>query len=65
VFYSVKVRVRPTDAIGGSTSRSWVITERTADTHVERIFDKLGFSARAQVAAWIAEHRLNLGDTKN
>jgi predicted ATPase/DNA-binding CsgD family transcriptional regulator len=31
-----------------------VIAKRTADGHVERILSKLGFSSRAQVAAWMA-----------
>jgi non-specific serine/threonine protein kinase len=31
-----------------------VISQRTVDGHVERILAKLGFSARAQVAAWVA-----------
>jgi DNA-binding CsgD family transcriptional regulator len=31
-----------------------VIAKRTADGHVERILAKLGFSSRAQVAAWVA-----------
>ena len=31
-----------------------VISERTADTHVERILGKLGFRRRAQIAAWTA-----------
>ena len=31
-----------------------VIALRTADNHVQHIFDKLGLSARAQVAAWVA-----------
>jgi non-specific serine/threonine protein kinase len=35
-----------------------VITERTAEGHVERIRGKLGFSSRAQVAAWVVERRL-------
>ena len=35
-----------------------VISLRTADTHVERILGKLGFTARAQVAAWAAERGL-------
>jgi predicted ATPase/class 3 adenylate cyclase len=30
------------------------IAERTAEGHVERIRDKLGFSSRAQVAAWVS-----------
>jgi pimeloyl-ACP methyl ester carboxylesterase/DNA-binding CsgD family transcriptional regulator len=29
-----------------------VITERTAESHVERIRDRLGFRSRAQIAAW-------------
>jgi non-specific serine/threonine protein kinase len=31
-----------------------IIAPRTADNHVQHIFDKLGLTARAQVAAWIA-----------
>jgi DNA-binding CsgD family transcriptional regulator len=31
-----------------------VIAVRTADNHLQHIFDKLGLSARAQVAAWVA-----------
>jgi DNA-binding CsgD family transcriptional regulator len=31
-----------------------VISKRTADGHVERILAKLGFTSRAQVAAWMA-----------
>ncbi|GAA1117372.1 LuxR family transcriptional regulator [Kribbella jejuensis] len=34
-----------------------VISQRTAETHVEHILGKLGFNSRAQVARWIAEHR--------
>jgi len=33
-----------------------VISQRTAETHVEHILSKLGFSSRAQVGRWIAEH---------
>ena len=29
-----------------------VISERTAQNHVQHILDKLGFANRAQVAAW-------------
>ncbi|WP_329410380.1 protein kinase domain-containing protein [Nocardia vinacea] len=32
-----------------------VISPRTADGHVEHILSKLGFTSRAQIAAWIAE----------
>ena len=29
-----------------------VLSVRTVDTHVQRILGKLGFSSRAQIAAW-------------
>lgn len=32
-----------------------VISERTAEGHVERVRNKLGFQSRAQIAAWVAE----------
>lgn len=32
-----------------------VISQRTAEAHVEHILTKLGFTSRAQVAAWVAE----------
>ena len=32
------------------------ISERTAESHVQRIRDKLGFQSRAQIARWAAEH---------
>jgi non-specific serine/threonine protein kinase len=35
-----------------------VVTERTAGTHLERIMNKLGVHARAQIAAWAVAHRL-------
>ena len=35
-----------------------VISERTADAHVAHILGKLGFSSRAQIAAWATEHGL-------
>jgi DNA-binding CsgD family transcriptional regulator len=35
-----------------------VISKRTADTHVTNILNRLGFSARAQVAVWAVEHGL-------
>lgn len=34
-----------------------VIAQRTAESHVEHILTKLGFTNRAQVAAWISQHR--------
>ncbi len=46
----------------GDTNRqiaaTLVISERTADAHVRNILNKLGFSARAQIAAWVAEQGL-------
>ncbi|MFQ6398700.1 response regulator transcription factor [Nocardia sp. KC 131] len=33
-----------------------VISHRTAEGHVEHILTKLGFTSRAQIAAWAAEH---------
>ncbi|AQA21129.1 bacterial regulatory, luxR family protein [Rhodococcus sp. MTM3W5.2] len=32
-----------------------VISKRTAEGHVERILAKLGFTSRAQVAAWMVD----------
>jgi predicted ATPase/DNA-binding CsgD family transcriptional regulator len=32
-----------------------VISQRTAETHVEHILTKLGFTSRVQIAAWIVE----------
>ena len=34
-----------------------VISPRTAEGHVARLLDKLGFTSRARVAAWVAEQR--------
>lgn len=34
-----------------------VISQRTAEGHVERILAKLGFHSRSQVAAWVGERR--------
>ena len=30
------------------------ISERTVETHVQHILDKLGFASRTQIAAWVA-----------
>src|SRR5713226_8556630 len=35
-----------------------VISERTADTHIQHILNKLGVSSRVQVTAWAVEHGL-------
>jgi len=34
-----------------------VITERSVESHVDRIRTRLGFRSRAQVAGWMAGHR--------
>jgi hypothetical protein len=39
---------------------SLVISERTADAHVQNILNKLGFNSRAQIAAWAAERGLRV-----
>ncbi|WP_040836798.1 protein kinase domain-containing protein [Nocardia brevicatena] len=38
-----------------------VISQRTAQGHVEHILSKLGFTSRAQIAAWVAEHAQHNG----
>jgi DNA-binding NarL/FixJ family response regulator len=42
---------------GGRTNKEiaaqLVISQRTAEGHVERILTKLGFTSRAEVAAWV------------
>jgi non-specific serine/threonine protein kinase len=35
-----------------------VVTERTAETHVQNILNKLGFTSRSRVAAWAVEQGL-------
>jgi DNA-binding NarL/FixJ family response regulator len=46
----------------GKTSREiadlLVVSERTAESHVNNILGKLGFTSRAQIAAWVVERRL-------
>jgi DNA-binding NarL/FixJ family response regulator len=37
-----------------SIAQALVISPRTVDGHVENILGKLGFSSRAQIAAWEA-----------
>ncbi|WP_182898027.1 LuxR C-terminal-related transcriptional regulator [Microbispora sp. H10830] len=39
-----------------------VISQRTAEGHIEHILDKLGFKSRAQVAAWVKERLSERGD---
>jgi DNA-binding NarL/FixJ family response regulator len=38
-----------------------VISVRTAETHVQHIMVKLGFTARSQIAAWAAAARAPRG----
>lgn len=39
-------------------AQTLVISQRTAETHVEHILNKLGFTNRAQIAAWVVDsHR--------
>jgi DNA-binding NarL/FixJ family response regulator len=33
------------------------ISERTVDSHVRSILNKLGFNSRSQIAAWIGSSR--------
>jgi DNA-binding CsgD family transcriptional regulator/tetratricopeptide (TPR) repeat protein len=40
-----------------------VISQRTAETHVEHILTKLGFTSRAQIAAWVAEEEARSGSS--
>ncbi|MFB8281000.1 ATP-binding protein [Nocardia colli] len=39
-------------------AKTLVIAQRTAETHVERILTKLGFTSRVQVAVWMHRHNL-------
>jgi non-specific serine/threonine protein kinase len=51
----------------GQTNRqiatTLIISERTADAHVQNILNKLGFNARAQIASWATERGLNADQT--
>jgi predicted ATPase/DNA-binding CsgD family transcriptional regulator len=40
-----------------------VISQRTAETHVEHILTKLGFTSRSQIAAWVAEDEARSGSS--
>jgi len=39
-------------------ARTLVISERTIESHVDHILNKLSFRSRAQIAAWVVEQRL-------
>jgi non-specific serine/threonine protein kinase len=41
-----------------------VISQRTAETHVEHILTKLGFTSRAQIAAWVVEEEARSGSRR-
>jgi DNA-binding CsgD family transcriptional regulator/Flp pilus assembly protein TadD len=41
-------------------AEAFIISERTVETHLGRIYAKLGFSTRAQLAAWVVEKGLAL-----
>ena len=43
-------------------ARTLVISQRTAESHVEHILTKLGLTNRAQVAAWVAKQRSDAGE---
>ncbi|BDT92440.1 LuxR family transcriptional regulator [Nocardia sputorum] len=38
-------------------ARALLVSQRTAESHVEHILTKLGFVSRAQVAAWVVEQK--------
>jgi DNA-binding CsgD family transcriptional regulator len=54
-------RLQLTEAGGGQNSVQRSAgngsRERTVDSHVRSIMNKLGFSSRAQIAGWIAAQR--------
>jgi ATP/maltotriose-dependent transcriptional regulator MalT len=39
-----------------------VIAQRTAETHVEHVLTKLGFTSRAQIASWITARKAESGE---
>jgi predicted ATPase/DNA-binding CsgD family transcriptional regulator len=41
---------------------SLVIAQRTAETHVEHVLTKLGFTSRAQIASWVTAGKAELGE---
>jgi DNA-binding CsgD family transcriptional regulator len=40
-----------------SIAADLVISQRTAESHVEHILNKLGFTSRSQIAAWVSQGR--------
>jgi pimeloyl-ACP methyl ester carboxylesterase/DNA-binding CsgD family transcriptional regulator len=47
-----------------SIARRLSVAPRTAEAHVENIRRKLGVHSRAQIAAWVTEHRLGRGASR-
>ncbi len=45
-------------------ARRLSVAPRTAEAHVENIRRKLGVRSRAQIAAWVTEHRLDRGASR-
>ena len=43
-------------------AESLVLSERTVEDHVSRILGKLGFSSRAQIAAWATQQGLRTAE---
>jgi DNA-binding NarL/FixJ family response regulator len=39
-------------------AKSLFISQRTAETHVQHILDKLGFDSRARIAVWARQEGL-------
>ncbi|SDZ06851.1 non-specific serine/threonine protein kinase [Saccharopolyspora shandongensis] len=47
------------EPIGIAIASRLVISQRTAEAHIEHILVKLGFTSRHQIAAWATEHHPN------
>jgi pimeloyl-ACP methyl ester carboxylesterase len=45
-------------SLDGQVAAALAVAPRTAEAHVENIRRKLGVRSRAQIAAWVTEHRL-------
>ena len=63
-FGGLTAREREVAALIAQGKTSWeiadllVVSERTAEGHVSNILGKLGFTSRAQIAAWVVERGL-------